>query len=67
MRGTLDEECAAAAARPFENARLDREWRTLVLMIQCYCRKQHGSADRLCPDCQDLHYYVNFGIEWCRF
>src|SRR5689334_19502551 len=47
------------------NRRLAREWNTVTLMLQIYCRDQHGQA--LCPDCQELKRYVHLRLDRCRF
>ena len=47
--------------------RLAREWRTLAGMVHCYCRAQHRTAVRLCPECQGLLDYAAVRLERCRF
>jgi hypothetical protein len=50
--------------------RLERERRTMRLMIELYCRKKH-SSDRvglgLCPACLQLADYAPQRIERCPF
>ena len=50
--------------------RLERERRTIRLMIELYCQKKHPSAkagSRLCPACQQLADYSLQRIEHCPF
>jgi hypothetical protein len=47
--------------------RLVRERRTLVAMIECYCRGNHASKERLCPECRSLLDYATVRLERCRF
>ena len=62
-----------AAATPdskpvhFNNWRLAREWKTIEVMIRCYCRDHHDHGDALCPECQQLHDYAAVRLERCRF
>jgi predicted amidophosphoribosyltransferase len=48
-------------------ARLDRERRTIRLMIGVYCQDHHETRDGLCETCQDLHTYAMQRIEKCPF
>lgn len=45
---------------------IEREKRTVGLMIALYCRRQHGSA-ALCPDCQELLAYAEKKLDGCRY
>jgi hypothetical protein len=48
--------------------RLERERRTIRLMIELYCQKKHPSdAAGLCPACQQLADYALQRIERCPF
>ena len=51
----------------FETERLRREWKTISVMIQCYCRGRHDSTSGLCPECQGLSNYARQRLERCRF
>jgi len=44
---------------------MEREIKTVELMIDLYCRDQHGSIDHLCPQCLDLFDYVKKRLEKC--
>ena len=46
--------------------RIDRELKTLKLMVAMYCRHHHG-GDRLCADCQALYAYARERSLRCRF
>ncbi|CAA7601620.1 ygba ecs3588 cytoplasmic uvra stm2860 amidophosphoribosyltransferase vva0912 so0324 vpa0976 cpe0229 [Acididesulfobacillus acetoxydans] len=47
--------------------RLEREKKTVELMIGLYCRRVHHTRDGLCPDCRKLLDYAFRRIEHCRF
>jgi hypothetical protein len=55
----------APPAGPFPNGRLSREWTTVTVMLDIYCRDHHGVA--LCRECQDLKHYVSQRLKRCRF
>jgi hypothetical protein len=46
--------------------RITRESKTVAVMIDLYCRNQHGS-DRPCTECSDLLVYANERLEGCPF
>ena len=46
--------------------RLERERRTVTIMIVMYCRGIH-KAESLCPDCASLQAYALDRLEKCRF
>jgi hypothetical protein len=48
------------------SSRLEREKRTVAVMIAMYCRGVHAS-DPLCPDCAALLTYALQRIEKCPF
>ena len=50
-----------------EEARLERERRTVAAMIGVYCRGRHGGADGLCGDCAHLEEYTNRRLEKCPY
>ncbi len=49
------------------------EWKTVLLMIQVYCRGKHKNRlalknpDNLCPECKALAKYVRERVEKCPF
>jgi hypothetical protein len=55
--------------------RIDRERRTILAMIELYCKAQHApglasqaaSPASLCPDCQQLADYALQRIDRCPF
>ena len=49
-----------------QHPRLTRENRTVELMIQLYCRKQHAHTT-LCPDCRELQEYARLKLEKVPF
>lgn len=44
-----------------------REKRTVALMIRIYCRKNHGTKNGLCPECQALLDYAAQRSDKCPF
>jgi len=51
----------------FFRTRLEREQRTLQVMIALYCRRQHGSQSALCEACQELQDYAMQRLQSCPF
>lgn len=48
--------------------RIDREKKTINLMIKIYCRKKHGMKDgELCEECQELLEYAHKRLSFCKF
>ena len=47
--------------------RLDREHRTLDLMVRLYCGKHHGTGSGSCEACRTLATYAHERIERCKF
>ncbi|PKO08512.1 MAG: hypothetical protein CVU40_15140 [Chloroflexi bacterium HGW-Chloroflexi-2] len=47
--------------------RLQREQKTVDLMIELYCKEQHKSTDELCLDCQKLKDYAHLRLEKCPY
>jgi hypothetical protein len=54
------------AAR-FPRGRLQREWRTMELMVRIFCRDQHPAGGGLCPECLALLDYAAVRLDRCRF
>lgn len=50
-----------------KGGRLAREKRTLLAMIEIYCRGNHGSNPILCEECQELYQYGLQRIDRCPF
>lgn len=49
------------------SARMQREKRTVSLMIRLFCREQHGGSGELCPECATLDAYAMQRLEKCPF
>lgn len=47
--------------------RLARERRTVEVMIDVYCREQHGVRDDLCAGCRELADYARSRLKRCPF
>jgi hypothetical protein len=51
-----------------ENKRLQRERRTINMMIGIYCADHHnGSEDSLCGSCQEFQDYADRRLEKCPY
>lgn len=48
-------------------SRLERERHTIRVMIEIFCRGNHGSRHNLCVDCQMLHDYAMQRIHRCPY
>jgi hypothetical protein len=46
---------------------MEKEIKTVEIMIDLYCRGQHGSKGVLCPECRGLFEYVAQRLEKCPF
>ena len=49
-----------------KNHRLNRELKTISVMIHLYCHDQHGS-NKLCAQCKELLGYSCIRLERCQF
>jgi hypothetical protein len=56
-----------ARARFFEEARLERERRTVAAMIGVFCRGRHATEGSLCAECSDLEEYTRLRLEKCPY
>ena len=45
--------------------RLEREKRTILAVIEIFCRANHGTTTSLCDDCQELYQYSLQRIDKC--
>lgn len=50
-----------------KNPRMQREAKTVEVMIRRYCRDKHGQANGLCPACTDLLEYSLKRLRHCPF
>ncbi len=53
------------AAQPRE--KLERERKTLAVMIELFCRDHHGVRNGLCQECGDLAAYAAQRLDNCPF
>ncbi len=51
----------------FVSGRLDRERRTIAVMIHMYCRDHHGATETLCLECRELLEYAEARLARCPF
>lgn len=48
--------------------RIDREKKTITLMINIYCQKKHGNKKgELCDECKELLEYAHKRLSFCKF
>ena len=47
--------------------RVEREGKTLKIMISMYCIRHHGSKNNLCDSCSEVHNYALKRTAHCRF
>lgn len=47
--------------------RLEREKKTVELMLRIYCKDHHHPADGLCLDCRELLNYALKRLTHCKF
>ncbi|MDD2497980.1 MAG: nitrous oxide-stimulated promoter family protein [Desulfitobacteriaceae bacterium] len=47
--------------------RVQREKKTIELMIAIYCRKKHRTKKGLCQECRELLNYAAGRLDKCRF
>lgn len=48
--------------------RMDRERRTIIVMVRIYCRDHHGTkGGGLCDECVGLREYAFASLEKCRY
>ncbi len=47
--------------------RIQREQKTIDLMIELYCHDQHKNQNELCDDCQALKDYAHRRLEKCPY
>ena len=48
--------------------RIEREKKTITLMIDIYCQKKHGNKkDELCEECKELLEYAHKRLSFCKF
>lgn len=51
----------------FDQARLERERRTIEAMVSRFCRGMHKTAGPLCAECAELLDYATARLERCPF
>ena len=48
--------------------RIEREKKTIALMIDIYCQKKHGNKKgELCYECKELLEYAHKRLSFCKF
>ncbi len=45
--------------------RIEREKRTITIMISMYCRKFHGVKRNICSECKELNDYAYYRLDRC--
>jgi len=51
----------------YKSKRMQREGKTVELMIHRYCRDKHGTSGDLCPECEGLLAYAFKRLSKCPF
>ncbi len=49
------------------NKRIQREKKTVEMMLKIYCQKKHHSQIDLCEECQTLKSYAYKRLDLCQF
>ena len=52
---------------PESKTRIARGHKTIEAMIHIFCHDQHGTADALCEECQELLDYARQRLDKCPF
>lgn len=47
--------------------RIEREKKTVVLMLGIFCKDHHHSANKICSECQELLNYAVKRLDHCKF
>ena len=48
--------------------RIEREKKTITLMVDIYCQKKHGNKKgELCEECKELLEYAHKRLSFCKF
>ena len=48
--------------------RIEREKKTITLMVDIYCQKKHGNKKgELCAECKELLEYAHKRLSFCKF
>lgn len=47
--------------------RLEKERKTIKVMIKMYCKKFHNTEIELCQSCLELFEYADDRLKYCRF
>lgn len=47
--------------------RIEKEKKTIELMINLYCKKNHGTKGNLCSQCNELLEYAQKRLTYCKF
>ncbi|HHD64556.1 MAG TPA: nitrous oxide-stimulated promoter family protein [Desulfobulbaceae bacterium] len=50
-----------------DKPRMEREAKTVEVMIRRYCVNNHGAGKELCPDCSALLAYARKRLQQCPF
>ncbi|MCX6153015.1 MAG: nitrous oxide-stimulated promoter family protein [Candidatus Kapabacteria bacterium] len=51
----------------YRKSRIGRERKTILKMIDLYCRINHNTKNNLCKSCSELAEYANNRLEKCPF
>ncbi|MDU3336958.1 nitrous oxide-stimulated promoter family protein [Paraclostridium bifermentans] len=48
-------------------SRIEKEKKTVQLMINIYCKKNHKCTNELCEECNEILNYAHKRLDACRF
>jgi hypothetical protein len=48
-------------------SRIEKEKKTIGLMINIYCKKKHNRRNELCKECNELLEYAHKRLDLCKF
>ena len=65
--GTFCQNNSVKTKNDLAQARLAREWRTLTVMVEIFCRNHHPPAAGLCAECREFLAYANLRLDRCHF
>jgi hypothetical protein len=67
MKMTAEQTVPETKTVDFASKRLNREWKTMEVMVRIHCRDHHAPVNGICVECQQLLDYANVRLDRCRF
>lgn len=47
--------------------RIDKQKKTIELMVKLYCKKNHGTENDVCAECREILDYAMVRVSNCRY